>query len=255
MRVLLAEDEVGYSDFIVEELQRTYGHEVVFAEQPTAAVRRLHAGGIDAVVTDLLFEPALQDFLERTVGRSNPLTAERLITSGLSVIRAAREAGAGVVVWTSGSQNRQLHVIFAYEDLAVRAFCSKRSAGRARNLHHALTAVVEGRDWIDVISAAALPPPGTFPLRQTILSTPASKRSIWRALAVGARSRTDVRQLTGFAPKNLVQPMHDDLRALMPNLQVGRWRFAARAKFNELQAFAVENSQFFLDNTVREMYP
>jgi len=255
MRVLLADDELGYATYYADELRNRFGHDVVCIDEPSAAVTALHGGGFQAVVSDLLFDPAVREFNARAEARRNPLTADSLMISGLAIVRAALEAGVAAVVFTTGSQDRQLHMILCYEDLNVRAFCSKRSRGRAQNLHEAVTAVADGRPWIDVILASALPPPGTVPLRETILSGPASKRSVWRALALGARSRTDVEELTGFAPRNLVLQMHDDLRALLPSVQSGRSRFATRAKFNELSAFAIDNSEFFLDDAVREMYP
>lgn len=254
----MAEDHLAYVGFLAQELRTAYGHEVLLLDDPFEAEAELQRNRYDAVIADILFDEMLEQFSERAPQRTNILTSDRLIRSGLSIMKAAQSAGTGVIVWTAGDAYRKLHMAFAYQELGVRAFCSKRSAAGAQGLHDALNSVAAGNDSIDVIIGAALPSPHSVGLRQTLLSKPTSKRAIWRALAVGSRSREAVKALTGFETStigDLVRNMHDDLQALGMRLQTSASTLDERAKFNECLSFAEFYAQFFLDDTVRAMYP
>jgi DNA-binding NarL/FixJ family response regulator len=256
MRVLMAEDH-SYADYYVDALRERYGHEVVQVRDPVEAQAALAGGGFDAAVVDIIFDAMPEEFAARSRDRHNPLSTDRLILSGLSIVYASNAAGTPVVVWTSGESNRKLHVIFAYEELRVRAFVSKRSSAGPANLDEALRSAVAGREYADVIIAASLPPARAVPMRQTILSDPASKRTIWRALAVGARSRKDIAVVTGLEEKtigDLVLAMYEDVTALGVRLPTSSPHFDSRARLNELASFASFYSAFFLDDAVRVVF-
>jgi DNA-binding NarL/FixJ family response regulator len=257
VKVLIAEDQVQYTDFFVQDLRTTYGYDVSHVGDPLAAQRQLATGGFEVAIVDMLFDRAIEAFDRRDLSR-NPLSSGSLIVSGLSVIRAALASGAAVVVWTSGEPNRRLHLVFAYEDLGVRAFCSKSSHGGVRSLDHAISRTLAGQEAIDVTLAAYLPSPKAVPLRRTLFREPAQKRAIWRALAVGARTREEVADLLGISAlyiRNLISPMYEDLRSLNTGLRAGVPETESRAKFVELTMFASRNREFFLDEAVCALYP
>jgi hypothetical protein len=89
---------------------------------------------IDRALGDLITNTAQHG---RSRDRQDPPSTNRLILSGLSIVYAANAAGTPVAVWTSGEPSRKLHVIFAYEELRVRAFVSKRSSAGPANLDQA----------------------------------------------------------------------------------------------------------------------
>jgi DNA-binding NarL/FixJ family response regulator len=257
VNVLIVEDGAQYVDFFAKELIRDYGHQVVVADNPRTAEDLLCTGGFDVVVADILFDAEIEafDYMART--RRVPLTADRLIVSGLTVVGAAMAARIPVAIWTTGEPNRHLHLIFAYEVFGVRSYCSKRAGGGSLTLHQAIVNAVEGRPYADPVLRSFLPPHGAPSLALTLFSEPESKRAVWRALALGAHSRDEVEDLTAIAAKtvgNLTSRMFDDLAALDPGTE-HPGRFRGRSKFNELIRYASGNRAFFLDDAVRAVFP
>jgi hypothetical protein len=257
MKVLIVEDGAQYVPFFAKDLTNDYGHEVVVVDNPGAAEDLMAGGGFDVVVADILFDAEIEAFDHMARTRRVPLTAARLIVSGLTVVRGAVAAGIPVAIWTTGEPNRHLHLIFAYEVLGVRSYCSKRAGGGGLSLHRAIVNAVEGTPCADPVLRSFLPPDGAPSLARTIFSEPESKRAVWRALAFGAHSRDEVEDLTAIAAKtvgNLTSRMFDDLAVLDPGIE-HPGRFRGRSKFNELIRYASGNRSFFLDDAVRAVFP
>ncbi len=155
-------------------------------------------------------------------------------------------------MWTSGDPSRRLHLIFAYEDLGVRAFCSKRSgSGSLEPLHQAIEAAGVQRRYADSILGVYLPGRGSFALSTTLLREQ-SHRMFWRALALGYHTAEEIADVTPYAKKTVrsaMGKMLDDLRTVDPG--VGD----TKKPQPELVRYASSNRYFFLDDAVRKLYP
>lgn len=255
MRVLLVEDHSAYAGLVQRELQARYSHEVTMATDPILANRRLEEQDYEVVVVDVLYEPLIRDFNTQRLARKVMPTSGRLLLSGLSVLRASTGANrtTKTVVWTSGETNRYLHILFAHEELGVRAFCSKTAgSGTIDSLHKSIVAAATGNGYVDQLLNPYLPADDSVPLRRTILRED-SRRAIWRAMALGYHSRKEVSRVTGYSERhvgNMIPLMvSEDLQLLDPGLRPGK------SPLNELIQYAARNWEFLLDDTVREMYP
>jgi DNA-binding NarL/FixJ family response regulator len=254
MRVLLIEDHVQLAGLVGRELQQEFGCSVTHARDPVEARALYRAGAFDLAVIDLLYEHLNRDFEARRAAGEASLTQPGLLVTGLAAVHqlTVPRRDVGVVIWTAGEANRRLHLLFAYEDLAVRVFCSKSSGtGRVDTLMDALKAAADGRTYIDPVLNSYLPADGAPAISATILHDQ-SKRSIWRALALGARTRGQISAITGYSTRtvgNLIPAMFDDLAALDTGLGRGD------APMAEVVSYASRNWEFFLDDTVRTMYP
>lgn len=253
MRVLITEDQKQYVGYYTRDLQDNYGHTVTLVSHAEQAVAHLQNGRTDVAVVDIMLDETL--WPHATSHRRS--LAAALITSGLTVMAAAAELGVAIVVWTSGEANRHLHMIFAYEEFNIRAMCSKTTGEGAGELNAMIDAAHCGRTLIDPVLQPYLPPPRSPRLTQTILSDPPAQRAVWRAIALGAQSRSTVQQVTGYSRGyvgNLILDMYERLAAL--NLAVApSSALADRAKFNELVRFASTNRAFFLDRAVNDLHP
>jgi hypothetical protein len=204
---------------------------------------------------DLLFTDLSHRFDDARTAQTISLTASTLLITGLTAVQDLRapERDVPVVLWTSGEANRRLHLIFAYEELSVRVFCSKSTGtGTLQPLHNALLSAVESRGSVDPVLNSYLPADGAPRLRDTILRG-APKRAIWRALALGAPSRNQIKDLTGYATRtigNEIPEMLSDLITFDPGM-----RNSDRAPMYQVAGFAQSNWEFFLDNSVRNLYP
>jgi DNA-binding NarL/FixJ family response regulator len=254
MRVLLIEDHGPLAGLVSRELHQEYGCEVTYARDPLEARAAYHHANFDLAIVDLLYEHLNRDFDSRRAAGTASLTSKELLLSGLAAVRelAAEPAGTGVVIWTSGEASRRLHLLFAYEDLAARVFCSKSAGtGKLDILIEALRAAAEKRTYIDPVLNSYLPADGAPTISSTILHDPA-RRSVWRALAIGARTRSQVSEITGYTSRtvgNLIPEMFSDLSALDAGLRT------SGSPMNEVISYASRNWEFFLDDTVRELYP
>jgi DNA-binding NarL/FixJ family response regulator len=208
----------------------------------------------DVVVVDLLYEHLSRGFDERR--RAGPLDVcgDDLLLSGLTTIHTMTLAAprTGVVVWTSGEANRRLHLLFAYEDLGVRVFCSKSSGtGRVDTLNTAIITAAAGATWTDPVLNSYLPAGHTRQLSQILLGEP-SHRRIWRAISLGAHSRREIAQRTNYSIRtvgNCIPVMHDQLLEFDPGMTGGG------APLSDVIRFAAVNWEFFLDDAVRARYP
>lgn len=248
--VLLVEDHSGYAGLVCRELGTAHGHETVLVSDPAAALRELATRAYDVAVVDVLYEPLVRDFAAR---RTRGGLAGPLLASGLSVIRAAGAAPGRPrpVIWSSGEANRHLHLLFAFQEFGVRAYCSK-GTGSVEPLHRAIVAAAAGGRYVDRLLDPYLPAAGAVPLRRTILRDQ-SRRAIWRAIALGYHSRRELATITGYSDRhigNLVPTMvAEDLQLLDPGLRPGR------SPLSELVRFAAHHWEFLLDEAVRELYP
>jgi DNA-binding NarL/FixJ family response regulator len=254
-RIVLVEDSTQLAGAVARELQADYGFPVTRACDVDDLRAQLGRGlDVDVLVTDLLFEHVNRAFAARSEAGQVSLTSGRLLESGLAAVRLMqrRHPGVGVVVWTSGEQNRRLHLLFAEQELGVRCFCSKSSeSGRSDELRNAVEAAADGEPYADAMLNPYLSPPGALSVGCNLLSEPA-KRGIWRAIALGADTRRRIEHLTGYSARtvgNKIPEMYDDLRRLDPGLP------ADAKPFIEIVRYATSTREFFLDEAVRELYP
>jgi DNA-binding NarL/FixJ family response regulator len=254
MRVLLVEDHVPLAELVSRELHEESGHEVTCARDPIEARAAYEHTSFDLAIVDLLYEHLNRAFDSRRAAGTASLTSKHLLLSGLSAVHelTVPRGRTGVVIWTSGEASRRLHLLFAYEELAARVFCSKSTGtGKLDILTEALRAAAEKRTYIDPVLNSYLPADGAPTISGTILHDPA-RRSIWRALALGARTRGQVSDITGYSPRhvgNLIPEMFNDLSTLDAGLR------SSGSPMNEVISYASRNWEFFLDDTVRALYP
>lgn len=253
MRVLLIEDHAPLAGLVSRELERECGWEVSYARDPHE-VAAYDRASFDLAIVDLLYEHLTRDFDIRRAAGAVTLTSRELLLSGLAAVRglAADPGRTGVVIWTSGEASRRLHLLFAYEEFAARVFCSKSAGtGTLDTLIEALRAAADKRTYIDPVLNSYLPADGAPPISSTILHDPA-RRSVWRALALGARTRSQVSEVTGYSSRhvgNLIPEMFNDLSAFDAGLRT------SSSPMNEVISYASRNWEFFLDETVRQVYP
>ena len=255
MRVLLIEDHAPLARLVGRELQQEYGYEVTLARDPIEARASYRDDSFDLAIVDLFYEHLHRSFdAQRTAGTASVTGTGQLLVTGLAAVHdlTVPRRDTGVVIWTAGESNRRLHLLFAFEDLAVRVFCSKSSGtGRIDTLMAALRAAAEGRTSIDPVLNSYLPADGAPKISENILKEQ-SKRAIWRALALGARTRGQISEITGYSTRtvgNLIPSMSDDLMMLDAGLRRGE------APMSEVISYASRNWEFFLDDTLRAMFP
>jgi DNA-binding NarL/FixJ family response regulator len=254
MRVLLIEDHTHLAGPVSRELEAEFGCTVKHARDPIEAAGMYRQGEFDLAVVDLLYQHLHEDFQARLAAGKVTLTSAQLLITGLAAVHHLTASGGdtGIVIWTSGEANRRLHLLFAYEDLGVRVFCSKSSGtGRIDNLLEALRAAAAGRSYVDPVLNSYLPAPGTPKISETILRGD-SKRAIWRAIALGAHTRERVSEITGYRSRtvgNLTPQMYTDLTLLDPGLG------DSKVPLTDLVSYASKNWEFLLDDTVRARYP
>jgi|SRR5882672_1717266 len=255
MRVLLVEDYSLLAGLVQRELQSVYGHTVELASDPLEAAGILARQEFDVVVIDIFYDALLDGFEARRLARTVTLTSAQLLMSGLSTVQRVAEASkrAGVVLWTAGDGPRRLHMLYAHEELHVRAYCSKTAhSGRTNNLNEAIRAARAGQSYVDPVLNPYLPTATTIPLRRTILRDPA-RRAIWRAIALGYHTRDEIKDVTGYAKGtvgNLIsQIATEDLPLAVPGLRSGK------SPLSELVTYASARWAFFLDDAVRKAYP
>ncbi len=114
MRVLVVDDEVRNAELTALEL-RDAGHEVEFLNGGAAALKRLEAGGLDAVVTDLRMAPPDGLALLEEVRRRWPALVVVLMTAyaSMDTARRALKLGAFDYVDKEGEFREELKSILA----------------------------------------------------------------------------------------------------------------------------------------------
>ncbi|MGW7356109.1 hypothetical protein ACWGI0_05370 [Streptomyces sp. NPDC054802] len=254
LRILLVEDSDLLAGAVSRELDREYGHTVVTVHDPLNLDALLATERFDVAIVDLLYEHLNRAF--DTLRLSGRLSVRRdtLLISGLTAIRTlhARTPAIPTVVWTSGEANRRLHLLYAYQNLGVRSYCSKSpGTGRLDVLERTVREAALGRPYVDPVLNPYLPADNA---RTTsgILLREENKRAIWRAVARGAAAREEIGRLTGYAPRTvgrLIPEMYEGLREFDVGL------VESRTPFVDLVRYVASNWQFFLDEAVRVEYP
>jgi len=254
LNILLVEDSDQLAGSISRELKREYGHTVTWLRDPTLMESTPGNQRFDVAIIDLLYEHLNREFdAKRLAGRVR-VRGDRLLISGLTAIRILREErlAAGIVVWTSGEANRRLHLLYSYEDLAIRTYCSKSpGTGRADILEQAVRMAHNHSHYVDPVLNPYLPA-GRGRRASDILLQDECKRAIWRAIALGADTRIEIQRLAGYAARtigNRIPEMYRDLQEFEAGF------VSARSPLLEVVRFATGNWQFFLDDAVRVMYP
>lgn len=252
--VLIVEDSTQLAQAVREQLEAWHGYSVTCVRDPDEMLSELAKRTYDLALVDLLFEHISRDFNHRRLAGQVWLSAPPFLVTGLTALRIAHESAPSMrtVVWTSGEANRRLHLLYAYEVLGERIFCSKSSgAERAQALADALSAAGRGVPHIDPVLNAYLPTAKAATLAGTILREP-FRRAVWRAIALGAHTRAEISRLTGYSPRyigNEIPEMYADLRTLDPGLP------ESRQPLIEVVRYAATNWEFFLDEAVRHAYP
>ena len=254
MNILLIEDHSQLAGPTARELTHEYGHHVTWTRHPLEARHQMTRQPYDVAIVDLLYEELSQDFDRRRLSRHVCLTNDELLITGLTAVHdfTRLQPNGGIVLWTSGESNRRLHLLFAYEDFGIRAYCSKSAGtGKADILNATALAAAAGHTKIDPVLNSYLPGPHDPTISATLLRDE-SKRAIWRALALGLHSRTEIAAVTGYSERtigNSIPRMLDDLTELDPGLR------PSRSPLSELVSYASRNWEFFLDQAVTARYP
>jgi DNA-binding NarL/FixJ family response regulator len=254
LSVLLIEDSDQLAGATARELEQDYGHTVSWLPDPTGMELKLSEQQFDVAIIDLLYEHLNLEFNAKRLARGVQVREERLLITGLTAIHLLREhyPWIGIVVWTSGEANRRLHLLYSYQDLAMRNFCSKSpGTGRANTLAHAARMAHAHRPYVDPVLNPYLPPDNTR-WASHILLHDHCKRAIWRALAIGAATRQEIARITGYATRtigNRIPEMYQELREFDAGL------ITKNTPLIEVALYASNNWQFFLDDAVRVMYP
>lgn len=247
MRILVVEDMGIAGAMAHTELAEAMPCEPVVVPDPVAALDRLRRERFDAAVVDMLFQSHSDEFERRRRDGRVRLTDARLHLSGLALLRAARSAGTPAVLWTSGEPNRRLHMTFAHEQFACRGMCPKDKG----KLATAVRAVVAGREYLDPILRMHLPPRSAPTLRETFFSSE-PRRAMWRAMALGLHHHARIAQAVGVKSgtvRRSVEEMRTRLVAFNPGCS------DEGPPTPELVRYASQNWEFFLDDTVREVFP
>jgi DNA-binding NarL/FixJ family response regulator len=254
MRVLLIEDHDQLAGLVSRELHEKHGYEMTWARDPVSARETYRDVRYDLAIIDLMYEHLNLEFENlRRQGKVRASGSRFLITGLL----AAQELTTPpqetkIVIWTSGEANRRLHLLYAYEELRMRVFCSKSSgSGTSDTLVSALQAATEGRTFVDPVLNSYLPGANSPTVSATILRE-ATKRAVWRALALGARTRSEISEITGYSKRtigNLMSAMLDDLIKLDPGIS------PSSAPMAQLISYASRNWEFFLDEVIRAQWP
>jgi DNA-binding NarL/FixJ family response regulator len=254
VRVLVVEDQGVAAEMAAAALADSMRCEVTVAVDPLEALSRMAVESFDAVVVDMLYLALSTEFEVRRRRGDVRLTDSRLHVSGLAVLhdvlqgvrRPATDTKA--ILWSSGEPNRRLHMTFAYEVLGCRVMCSKQAVG---NLPQAVHAALADKEYIDPVLNMYFPPPFSKPLRKTILAS-SSKLAIWRAMALGLHQHKAIAKTANVDAATVRKGM-DDMRSKLLEFDPGC--AADGSPSAELIRYASQNWEFFLDDTVREMFP
>lgn len=236
------------ADMARAELTQTLAFEPLVISDPVAALDHLRRERFDAAVVDMLFQAHSDEFESRRRDGEVRLTDARLHLSGLALLRAAQSAGTPTVLWTCGEANRRLHIMFAHERLDCRAMCLKYLRG---GLTAAVQAVLSGSGYIDPLLRMHLPPRTAPSLRETFFAS-SSRRAIWRAMALGIHDHARIGRAVGISGGTVRRGV-EEMRARLVAFDPGCSRDGPPTA--ELVRYASQNWEFFLDDTVREVYP
>lgn len=254
MRVLLIEDHSQLAGLVRQELQEKYGYKTTSVRDPLSARKAYENEEYDLAIVDLLYEHLNEEFYAACYRREVDIRRSQLLITGLLAARdlSASPRNTKVVVWTSGEPNRRLHLLYAYEELGLRVYCSKSSGtGTADTLLSAILAAAEDREFADPVLNSYLPGRSDPKIGATIMRDPA-RRALWRALALGAMSRSEISDITKYSKRtigNQIPEMLSDLVEFDPGIRL------TTAKMAQVASYASRNWEFFLDQVVHDRWP
>ncbi len=247
MRLLLVEDEGVSASMGAAELKQAMDCQITVVPDPAEALVWMRQP-FDLVVADMLYGQQVDDHqLARRQGADRKGADPRCL-SGLAVLHEARKAGIKAVLWTNGEFNRRLHVLFAHQQLGCRTLCRKDAVGK---LPAAVRAALSGHAFIDPVLQMYLTPPSTPSLHETFFAS-SKHLKIWRAMARGLHSHATIGEHIGYTA-GAVRKTVEEMRRRLVALDPGCWLDGSPTP--ELVRYAGQNWQFFLDDTVREIYP
>jgi DNA-binding NarL/FixJ family response regulator len=254
LHILLIEDSDQLAGAVARELERDYGHSVTWLRDPTLLESALTQNHFDVAIIDLLYEHLNREFEASRMAGKVKVRGDHMLVTGLTAIQMLREQqpSSATLIWTSGEATRRLHLLYSYQDLTMRNYCSKSpGTGRRDTLEDAARAAYERRQFIDPVLNPYLPS-GRGRTASQILLGDECKRAIWRAIALGAHSRSEIGRAAGYAPRTVgrrIPEMYQDLLEFDMGLP-GR-----RTPLLEVVRYAAMNWHFFLDDAVRSKYP
>jgi DNA-binding NarL/FixJ family response regulator len=254
LNILLIEDSDHLAGATSRELGQRYGHNVTWLRDPTSMEQEFSEQRFDVAIIDLLYEHLNLEFDARRLARKVQVRGEPLLITGLTAIRMLRDQypSVGIVVWTTGEANRRLHLLYSYQDLAMRNYCSKSpGTGHADMLEQTARMAHEHHPFVDPVLNPYLPADKTRWASQILLGD-SCKRAIWRAIAVGAATRPEIARIARYAPRtigNRIPEMYQDL------LEFDAGLISSNTPLLEVVRYASRHWEFFLDDAVRVMYP
>lgn len=254
LRILLIEDSDHLAGAVTRELEKDYGHTVVWLNDPARLEPALAGDHFDVAVVDLLYEHLNREFDARRLAGGVQVRGEQLLITGLTAIRILRERRPSIptVVWTSGEATRRLHLLYSYQDLKMRNYCSKSpGTGRVDMLEQAARMSHGLGSYVDPVLNPYLPSERGRSASEILIGDEC-KRAIWRAIALGAHTRTEIGRAAGYAPRTVgrrIPEMYEDLREFDQGLAV------RRTPLLEIVRYVAGNWHFFLDEAVRAAYP
>src|SRR5215471_8348104 len=128
MRILLVDDSNVALSGTINDLRTRHRFDVVHAIDPQTARKHLYGERFDVVLVDVLYLPLTRAYgQKRREGRISLRDDQQFLASGLAVLDDVSELDErpATVVWTVGDANRELHMLYAYQEFGVSAFCSK----------------------------------------------------------------------------------------------------------------------------------
>ncbi len=254
MHVLLIEDHSQLAGLVSRELQEKHDYKITWARDPVSAGDSYREMNFDLAIIDLIYAHLNEEFEGLRRRGEVTVTSSRLLVTGLLAVQelTAPPRDTKIVIWTSGEANRRLHMLYSYEELKIRVFCSKSSGnGTTDTLVSALRAAAEERTFVDPVLNSYLPVANSPTVSATILRE-STKRAVWRSLAMGARTRNEISEITGYSKRtigNLVPEMLNDLIEFDPGVS------RSSAPMAQLISYASCNWEFFLDEVIRARWP
>ncbi|WP_326957586.1 hypothetical protein [Amycolatopsis sp. NBC_01286] len=250
MAYLVVEDMVSNAVGAYTELRRDSMHEVHVATDLREGISLLSKYRYHAMLVDILFQEHSREFQQRLRSRKVTLGDPELHLSGLALVHAARRLPQGpkCVLWTTGDDNRHLHLRFAYEELGVRAFCSKSNT---RQLVRAMEHATAGEEFIDPPLAMYVSGSSGLQVRDLLLDDP-TKLKIWRLHALGIHRQQKIAKEVGLtygATRTAIGAMRRKLGRFDSGLD------AENSPGGEIIRYSAQNWEFLLDDTVKRMYP
>ncbi|WP_143268863.1 response regulator transcription factor [Amycolatopsis vastitatis] len=249
IRILIVESQETLANSAARGLRDTLDCTVDIAEDPANGIALIANTDYNIVIVSTFFRKHTftfeQELTTRPLSHDNP----HLHLSGLALLEAAcsSESDLEFVMWTSGEINRRLILQFALEEYDVQAFCSKDTVDQ---LAQAVKAALDGEPYVDQYLTDHIFDRPKATLTDNFL-THSLQRQIWRALAMGIRSHKGIARHVGMAPKSVrrhIVDMHRKLVKFDP-------RLTTSSPTADLIQFATVHREFFLDSTVRSLYP